>query len=1175
MTTMKKIYCAVLSIFLLSHNTEAQNKKLWGIASGGSNGGGIIYSVNPDGSGYSVKKDFIATIPGKNPLYSQLTFYNGLFYGMTSLGGIYGLGVIFSWDPVTNQYIKLFDLNTTTGSQPFGSLTVYNNKLYGMTNFGGANSVGTIFEFDLATNSFTKKIDLSTANGCTPYGSLLLVNNIFYGMTSAGGNFSKGVIFSWNPATNIYSRLFDFSGINGNKPFGSLTLFNGKLYGMTNLGGVVNGNSGIIFEFDPVTTNYLAKHEFNGPEGLNPNGSLTIYNNKLYGMTRSGGSSSVGALFEFDPATSVFTKKIDFTSVNSTPLGDLTVLNGKLFGLTSGGTTSKGTAFRWDPVSNVIQIAPLNENTGYTPQGTFSIFNDKLYGMTFNGGKGGGTILEMDPLTGDLNKRIDFQEGADGLFPQAGPLQFFNGKLYGAAITGGSSGGGTLFEYDIATNVFSKKFDFDRSSFYGPSAKLELYHGKFYSTAFNGGSLNTGVLYEYDPTTSIVTKKIDLDPVATGFVPMSFNVFNDTLYGIMNSGGINNRGVIFKYDPATNVYTKKIDLSSALSNGIVRSGMTLFNGKFYGLMDGGNFNQGFIFEYNPSTNIIIKKYDLSGLDGSTPRGDMIVYQNKLYGTTFLGGANNKGVLFAYDPVSNTYSRKVDFSSNIGINPTRYSLIVNGNKIYGTTQAGGAHEGGVIFEYNQNTNNISTLYEFNSQNGQNGITPFSLVETGIQDLSVSLVPITPARPGFNVQYKLIYKNEGTETITSGAVQLIKSNNLTFVSSSPVNQTISGNTIIWAFSNLKSGETGNILINFTVGIPPVVNLGDTLISQATVTPSVNDETPNDSTAILKQLVVGSYDPNDKREIHGGKISLPTFSDQQWQTYTIRFQNTGTASATNISVKDTLDSKMDWNSFEMVDASHPYTLTNVDGNKLSWTFTGINLPDQNSDEPGSHGYIIYRLKPTLSLSAGDIIKNSAGIYFDFNLPVQTNIEQTIIEALTPLPVKMLSFSASPGSGYILLKWSTTNEIDASHFEVEHSFDGASFSGIGIVSAVNNSSLTNQYQFTHSQNKTGNHFYRLKIVDLDGKFIYSKVLKLTIGKNDYDLFSITPNPAFAKISITGNGITSITLYDIAGRLVFTKNENAVLSTTLDISALTSGIYTVWVQSADGRQQSKKLVIQ
>ena len=116
-----------------------------------------------------------------------------------------------------------------------------------------------------------------------------------------------------------------------------------------------------------------------------------------------------------------------------------------------------------------------------------------------------------------------------------------------------------------------------------------------------------------------------------------------------------------------------------------------------------------------------------------------------------------------------------------------------------------------------------------------------------------------------------------------------------------------------------------------------------------------------------------------------------------YIIRFQNTGTASAINVSVSNELDPNLDWNTLQIENISHTNRVEITDGNQVEFIFNNINLPDASSNEPESHGYIQYKIKPKNNIAVGDFMLNSAAIYFDFNPPVITNtVITTVIDNL-----------------------------------------------------------------------------------------------------------------------------------------------------------------------------------
>ncbi|MBL0133095.1 MAG: hypothetical protein IPP79_03315 [Chitinophagaceae bacterium] len=112
-----------------------------------------------------------------------------------------------------------------------------------------------------------------------------------------------------------------------------------------------------------------------------------------------------------------------------------------------------------------------------------------------------------------------------------------------------------------------------------------------------------------------------------------------------------------------------------------------------------------------------------------------------------------------------------------------------------------------------------------------------------------------------------------------------------------------------------------------------------------------------------------------------------------YTIRFQNTGNDTAFRVVLRDQLSIRLKPESFELVGSSHPCKVKIENGKDVSWTFENINLPDSSRNEAASHGYVSFRIRPVSGLNVLDTIRNFAAIYFDYNEPVITNTEVTVI--------------------------------------------------------------------------------------------------------------------------------------------------------------------------------------
>lgn len=286
--------------------------------------------------------------------------------------------------------------------------------------------------------------------------------------------------------------------------------------------------------------------------------------------------------------------------------------------------------------------------------------------------------------------------------------------------------------------------------------------------------------------------------------------------------------------------------------------------------------------------------------------------------------------------------------------------------------------------------------------QNDTIDFALQPVaGKRDVSINLIPVTPARPGFNAKYKLTFRNNGTDTIPNGGVLLIKDSKTTLLSSLPAAGLVTGDSILWGYAGFKPFDSYSFDIEVKLAAPPALNNGDSLrfksfITSTTGSAAAVDLTPADDTSYVTQLVTGAYDPNDKHENVAGKIPLAKVASGENIQYVIRFQNTGTDTAFTVRITDTLDAKLNWNSLQMVAASHAYKMKVIDGNKITWTFDNINLPDSNVNEPLSNGYVAFTIKAKTTLASGDYFQNKASIYFDYNLPVITNTATTVVSSV-----------------------------------------------------------------------------------------------------------------------------------------------------------------------------------
>ncbi|HEX6426164.1 MAG TPA: T9SS type A sorting domain-containing protein [Niastella sp.] len=298
------------------------------------------------------------------------------------------------------------------------------------------------------------------------------------------------------------------------------------------------------------------------------------------------------------------------------------------------------------------------------------------------------------------------------------------------------------------------------------------------------------------------------------------------------------------------------------------------------------------------------------------------------------------------------------------------------------------------------NPVPQQSSFISYKNKDSLPAFAVVPmAGKNDLQLSLHSLSTLRPGFDVSCRINYSNVGVTTITNTVIKFVKPSVMSLVSATLPPSSVNADTLIWNIGSLSPFDASYIQLAFTVSPPPAVNINDTLILSAAISPIAGDVTPADNIGTTHEIVRGSFDPNDKHENHNGTLYVDQLQANEPLTYTIRFQNMGTDTAFNIVVRDTMSDQLDVASLELIGASHPYQFSLKDNKYGTWTFNNILLPDHNINEPASHGYITYRIKPKSTLQLGDKISNSASIYFDFNLPVQTNNHETTI-TLTPVP-------------------------------------------------------------------------------------------------------------------------------------------------------------------------------
>ncbi len=521
---------------------------------------GTIFRIGLDGGGFTVLHAFTGDPSDGYQALGSLVAFDGVLYGMTAAGGATNAGTIFSINPDGSAFtlIHSFAGGTAEGSGPYGSLTVSGVRLYGMTSGGGASGFGTIFGVALDGNGFATLHSFARegSDGFMPQGSLVAYLGAFLGMSFEGGAESSGALFSVGADGSGFTVLHSFSSgsadlAGGAGPNDSLVAYGGMVYGttagygssvfrmgqdgsnpetlrtfdvtdciaaaysLTEIGGALYGMAdrgpyncgGTIFRLDPDGADYAVVHAFGTPaDGTSPVGPLVALGGALYGMTTmGGGAAQSGLVFKVNPDGSGYTYLHSFVggaSDGAWPHGSLTVSGGVLYGMTwGGGGTGWGTVFRINPDGSgftILHSFSGGASDGGFPEGSLTDVGGALVGMTPNGGTGDrGVIFKINPDGTGFALLHSFSDGAsDGAFP-SGSLTNVGGVLYGMTPSGGAGEGGTIFRIRPDGSGFALLYSFIGSSggHAGPSPTLA--GGQVFGV-WHGGSAEGDAIFRLD-----------------------------------------------------------------------------------------------------------------------------------------------------------------------------------------------------------------------------------------------------------------------------------------------------------------------------------------------------------------------------------------------------------------------------------------------------------------------------------------------------------------------------------------------------------------------------------------------------------------------------------------------------------------------------------------------------
>lgn len=176
-------------------------------------------------------------------------------------------------------------------------------------------------------------------------------------------------------------------------------------------------------------------------------------------------------------------------------------------------------------------------------------------------------------------------------------------------------------------------------------------------------------------------------------------------------------------------------------------------------------------------------------------------------------------------------------------------------------------------------------------------------------------------------------------------------------------------------------------------------------------------------------------------------------------------------------------------------------------------------------------------------------------------------------PLPVELVSFDATKEANTGSLKWITTEETNADRFDIQRSDDGKSWGHLGSVKAVGESKSPVSYTFHDDSPLTGDNYYRLKMIDRDGTFSYSRIRSLNFPELGH--YKVYPNPVsdILKIEVNKNSrIAGVTISNPSGVVVFHSAQTD--GNSINVSKLPTGLYLMKVDYEGGAQIKHKVLI-
>ncbi|MDX2361632.1 MAG: T9SS type A sorting domain-containing protein [Crocinitomicaceae bacterium] len=553
---------------------------------------------------------------------------------------------------------------------------------------------------------------------------------------------------------------------------------------------------------------------------------------------------------------------------------------------------------------------------------------------------------------------------------------------------------------------------------------------------------------EVDCGSQSVTEVIETDQLH--IVSMDFDLNNNIIFAFQhnNFGGTcnpttggfmgtvftinnySNEGYIFKTDDQYNVLAVH-DLGGPYTGQIENTHLTDLevNGNAVYVAFQSLYSNGYIYEVDPSVpnanhnhhcyimrldDSLNYKYHTSimlGAGGTTPRSILIDSKGDHFSSIahivspftsssfphnwFIGSYKTnanlvEGIVFRDFNYNDQYdSGDIPYAGSVlSINPSPYLIVSQLDGTFSAYLDSGTYEFSVpSIPVNYNAASPLTSVTFNGYNLSDYVEVPIIPTPNVNDIEIEFFSEDQLIVSELSTHVLIVENVGT--IVQDVAVEITPLNLPF----PIGDV----EICWALTDVGGsyhdtllgmlpGDTVHYQVYYNTPTSMLTNIGDIGTTTASATTVNTDVTPLNNTSTFAQTVLAAYDPNIKVVQEPYYLDYFNLSDVDYIHYTIHFQNEGNYPATNVRVSDEIEDDLVLTSLKIISASDSVYAT-IMGQTIHFYFDSIMLVPQSVDELGSRGYVHFKILRNSALTLGDMLINSAEIYFDNNPAIITN--------------------------------------------------------------------------------------------------------------------------------------------------------------------------------------------